>query len=101
MKTLSTKVERDYNGYSRYRLDIELRPTAYVRKWKVRAVHADGDHAKTRSSYSVVVDDFRSQRQAGVRSPVLDHAVLGLAHSLGRRRAPREIRIRVQLRTIC
>ena len=46
----------NYAGYSKYRVEIDLPRMIASGKFKVRTVHADGDHAKTVSSFSAVRD---------------------------------------------
>jgi hypothetical protein len=55
VKTVRAKVA-DYAGYSRYRVKVRLTTIVASAKYKVRAVHADGDHATTVSSFSAVRD---------------------------------------------
>lgn len=53
-KTISARVF-DYGSYSKYKVEVPYLLTS-PGKWKVRAVHADGDHARTVSSFSVSMD---------------------------------------------
>lgn len=55
VKTVSAKVA-DYAGYSRYQVKVRLATIVATAKYKVRALHADADHAATVSSFSAVRD---------------------------------------------
>ncbi len=51
-KSVRAKV-KDYGSYSSYRVIVRC-GGMFASKWKVRAVHADGDHATTSSTFSAV-----------------------------------------------
>jgi hypothetical protein len=53
VKTVHVRVG-DYGGYSRYRARVTLSASVGMVRCKVRAIHADGDHAKTISGFSKV-----------------------------------------------
>lgn len=52
-RTVRAKVN-DYSSYSHYRVKVTLHATLVTTRWRVRAIHSDGDHAKTVSGFSAV-----------------------------------------------